>query len=392
MTFAPTGGPSPPEAFAAPSLLVIEDGSSNIHKLPESGEIVIGRAKDATLRLADEAVSRQHARLSLRPNGAYIEDLGSHNGVRVNGERILNGKELNSGDVISICGVTLVFQRPRYGVLVRPIHDSVTPLRQRLEEEVMRAAQTHRALSLVVLRLEASVSQRRALLIPTLSRVLRVIDVVAWEGESCLWVLLPELDEREASATAARLVTATESLSSAVRAGTATCPADGVEADALFAGARAALAAAPPGEVRSAANTMTTLRIGDRSIVVADPAMLRLYVLIERLAQGELPVLIHGETGSGKELAAQALHWYSKRRTARLLSINCAALPESLAESELFGYEKGAFSGAATSKIGYLEAAPGQCARAAKCHGVRGNGRDRIAAGAGAPAGEHPGR
>jgi len=185
------------------------------------------------------------------------------------------------------------------------------------------------------------------------------METVAWEGEAILWVQLPELDEQDVSALGAQLVAATRQFSPEVRAGTATCPADGFAADVLLAGARAALTAASAGEVRTAATTMTTLRIGERSILVADPAMLRLYALIERLAQGDLSVLIHGETGSGKELAAQALHAYSRRHSARLVSINCAALPENLAESELFGHEKGAFSGAATSKSGFIETAHG---------------------------------
>ena len=87
--------------------------------------------------------------------------------------------------------------------------------------------------------------------------------------------------------------------------------------------------------------------------------MLRLYSLLERLAASDLPVLIHGETGTGKELAAQVLHARSPRRDKRLVSINCAALPESLAESELFGHERGAFSGAVATKVGLLEAAHG---------------------------------
>jgi transcriptional regulator with GAF, ATPase, and Fis domain len=70
-------------------------------------------------------------------------------------------------------------------------------------------------------------------------------------------------------------------------------------------------------------------------------------------------VLVHGETGVGKELAAAALHAWSPRRRARLVALNCAALPEPLLESELFGHERGAFTGAAGVKEGYLEAAAG---------------------------------
>jgi hypothetical protein len=70
-------------------------------------------------------------------------------------------------------------------------------------------------------------------------------------------------------------------------------------------------------------------------------------------------VLITGETGAGKESAAFAVHHWSKRAKARFVAVNCAALPETLIESELFGYEKGAFSGAEKAKPGLLELASG---------------------------------
>jgi DNA-binding NtrC family response regulator len=73
----------------------------------------------------------------------------------------------------------------------------------------------------------------------------------------------------------------------------------------------------------------------------------------------ELPVLVSGETGVGKENAALALHLWSPRAAHPFVVVNCAALPESLVESELFGHEKGAFSGATSAKAGYLESAAG---------------------------------
>jgi DNA-binding NtrC family response regulator len=99
--------------------------------------------------------------------------------------------------------------------------------------------------------------------------------------------------------------------------------------------------------------------LGDRAVVVADPAMRHVYTQLERLAPSELSVLILGETGTGKELAAAAVRFWSRRRDKPMVAINCAALPDTLAESELFGYERGAFSGAAAAKPGLLESAPG---------------------------------
>jgi two-component system, NtrC family, response regulator len=92
-------------------------------------------------------------------------------------------------------------------------------------------------------------------------------------------------------------------------------------------------------------------------IITRDPAMLRICRTIEKLAPTSATVLILGESGTGKELFARALHDLSPRRDLRFVAINCAAIPENLLESELFGYEKGAFTGAAKQTLGKIETA-----------------------------------
>lgn len=93
--------------------------------------------------------------------------------------------------------------------------------------------------------------------------------------------------------------------------------------------------------------------------VVVAPMMHRLYSVLDVVAPTSLSVLILGETGVGKEGIAETLHERSPRASAKCVKLNCAALPESLLEAELFGYEKGAFTGATTSKPGLFEAASG---------------------------------
>ena len=87
--------------------------------------------------------------------------------------------------------------------------------------------------------------------------------------------------------------------------------------------------------------------------------MLKLYDHVHKVAPTNATILIQGETGTGKELVAKAIHEESRRADQPLICINCAAIPETLIESELFGYEKGAFTGANTSRMGLIEAADG---------------------------------
>ena len=85
--------------------------------------------------------------------------------------------------------------------------------------------------------------------------------------------------------------------------------------------------------------------------------MREVYKSIGRNADSDATVLVSGETGVGKELVARALHQYSKRKEDPFIAINCAALPENLLESELFGYEKGSFTGADSTRPGCFEQA-----------------------------------
>jgi two-component system response regulator FlrC len=100
-------------------------------------------------------------------------------------------------------------------------------------------------------------------------------------------------------------------------------------------------------------------RSAERAIVTRDPLMQRMLTLAEQVADSRAAVLIQGESGTGKELLARFIHARSQRREGPFRAINCGALPESLLESELFGYEKGAFTGAFGRKTGIFEQAQG---------------------------------
>src|SRR5262249_31499657 len=91
--------------------------------------------------------------------------------------------------------------------------------------------------------------------------------------------------------------------------------------------------------------------------VIASEAMTRVLEIVRKVARAPVTVLITGETGTGKEIIARAIHHHSLRCTKPWVDVNCGALPERLIESELFGHEKGAFSGADSAKAGMFELA-----------------------------------
>ncbi|WNC09266.1 sigma-54-dependent transcriptional regulator [Pseudomonas coleopterorum] len=113
--------------------------------------------------------------------------------------------------------------------------------------------------------------------------------------------------------------------------------------------------ASKPGADKPAAQNAN----GDIGIIGSCPPMQDLYSKIRKVAPTDSNVLIQGESGTGKELVARALHNLSKRAKAPMISVNCAAIPETLIESELFGHEKGAFTGASAGRAGLVEAADG---------------------------------
>ena len=336
-------------------LLILEGSTSAVYPLPRSGNLVIGRSPEAGVVIRDLSVSRQHAEVVLERGEARIVDLGSHNGVRLNGEQVTGARPLQSGDVVMLGDVTLVFhsgERPRPA---RPILSAVE-LRSRLTGELERVLHYERALS--VLALDPGPGSAPVTdLVGAANDPLRLIDFVGLAGGSLLLVVLPELDAEEASAVGEQLLEVLRPLAPGVRAGLSSAPRDGLDAEVLLGSARiAALTAPANGLLTSAASHR--LSIGDRSIVVADPAMVQLFELLRRLAASSLPVLVHGETGSGKENAAWAVHQWSGR-TGPFVALNCAAVPETLADAELFGHERGAFSGADRPRAGRIEQSSG---------------------------------
>ncbi|MCR5874841.1 sigma-54 dependent transcriptional regulator [Phenylobacterium sp. J426] len=128
-------------------------------------------------------------------------------------------------------------------------------------------------------------------------------------------------------------------------------------ADAIRAGAKEFIPLPPEAELIAA--VLSAVSDDNRPMVVRDPAMQQVIGLADQVAGSDASILITGESGSGKEVIARYVHQKSRRAAKPFISVNCAAIPENLLESELFGHEKGAFTGALARRIGKFEEANG---------------------------------
>jgi DNA-binding NtrC family response regulator len=111
--------------------------------------------------------------------------------------------------------------------------------------------------------------------------------------------------------------------------------------------------------MRVVMETPNNVKLDEDRMIGRNPKMQEIYKQIGQVAATDVPVLIRGESGTGKELVARAVYQHSRRSDKSFLTVNCAAIPEALLESELFGYEKGAFTGAVQRRIGKFEQASG---------------------------------
>src|SRR5262249_3898501 len=128
-------------------------------------------------------------------------------------------------------------------------------------------------------------------------------------------------------------------------------------AKAIRAGAREYISLPPEPELIAA--VLAAFCDDERPMIAEDAAMKQVIALADQIAASEASILITGESGAGKEVVARYVHKKSRRKDAPFIAVNCAAIPEALLESELFGHEKGAFTGAVARRIGKFEEADG---------------------------------
>jgi DNA-binding NtrC family response regulator/pSer/pThr/pTyr-binding forkhead associated (FHA) protein len=328
------------------SLLAVGRDAQVCVPLPRSGALCIGRAESADVRIPDPAASRFHARLLVNPDGFVIEDMNSANGTYVRDQRIPSGRSLPlaPGEAIGI-GATLLTVQRNTAAFVTPGLVTHCQFDARLVEECARAETLRRSFAL--LRIDATASPAPDNIETVLAGSLRTGDVGATYSPGKFEVLLVDTAPSAVDGLVEQIRHALTSAAIEATFGIAFCPADGSSPGEIFAKACA--------RVREGRNAGQERQ----GVVIRNPKVRQLHEIAERAAVGTITVLIYGETGVGKELLAESIHAHSSRASGPMVAVNCAALSETLLESELFGHEKGAFTGAVAARKGLFEAASG---------------------------------
>ncbi|MCU1279864.1 MAG: uncharacterized protein JWM53_3410 [bacterium] len=318
-------------------LVVYGPGSFTAYPLPPAGTLTLGRSTSADVLLDDPQASRLHARLHLG-DAMELEDLGSANGTKCRNVPLppSERRPLSTGDVFAI-GASLLVVQAGAGPLFLWTEGAFT---DRLARECADAAAAHRALVLFHIATDEVTPA------PPVEDVLRGTlgphDVVAALEPHHFDIVVPRLSSAAATELGERLCRQLRELGFTPRLTQAAYPTEGTTAAALLRRVRGDSASASP-----------------PAVVPPSPSMARLEALVARVAPGNINVLLLGETGVGKEVMAERIHEQSPRAKSPLLRLHCAALSESLLESELFGHERGAFTGAVKTKRGLLETADG---------------------------------
>ena len=383
-----------------PRLVVVAGPSRGAQVALEAEEVVLGRDSACGVCLPDATLSRRHAALSSTPAGWRLRDLGSLNGLRVNGTSTAEHL-LAPGDRIELGSSVLVYDEGEAwgeGAAAPPEPQAVSTIRLPLasarfagDVAAPDGRRTERSLTLLLsagrrFAVERSEAGLARALLAAASEAVAAPDgavLLADEGnllhEAAAWHpgagsrVVPRdtaddaLGRREATAlrldgghgAAVPILRGEERLGVLCLAGAA-APLPEDDLQLLF------------GLCTSAGSSLALVRHlawleGERQRLEAatddeelrgdSPAIARVRALLARAAASDASVLLAGESGTGKELAARALHARSARRDGPFVAVNAAALVDTLVESELFGHERGAFTGAVARRRGRLEAA-----------------------------------
>ncbi len=325
-------------------LRVAAPGSLLSFPLPNEGEICVGRGLNADLRVPLPDMSRRHCTLKWTDKGLTLCDMGSSNGTVLRGEKLsanewtkLSLREpIVIGDAVLIVHEGSVTDAPRRLVG----HEAFEAA---LEAHIGTFAKTHEPFGVCAIELTSEAAWSDFVV-----GLVSKNDVVGFLSESAIRLLLVNRTPGELDVLAGFLAKSLTQFNPARKVEMRACPRDGNTMASLYSGVRT--------RARDVASRETRR---PSAPVVVSAAMRKVYSLIDEVAPTPTSILILGETGVGKDVLARSIHQKSDRVAAPLVGLNCAALPESLLESELFGYERGAFTGAVTSKQGLLESAEG---------------------------------
>jgi len=336
------------------SLVVYHGEAVKVMPLGEGPGLVVGRAWPSDVVVDDPSLSRQHARFTREREGIRVTDLGSTNGTHQHGERI-ETTMLGPGDAVTLGSVTVSVNLTASSA---PLLDGIEPYERffaHLSDELVRARTFRRPLALLMIKALGRDDAHVSGWAPRLRNTLRPVDRMALWGQGAVLALLVETDRVRARTVASALVDGDRDGEPTLLCGAAL---SGASAGALIDRARSLARQATRRSRVLLEDDKRARTVTDRP-VFASPKMLALADLAKRVAASSIPVLVRGETGSGKEVIARAIHQASPRRDARMRSLNCGAIPHTLLESTLFGHEKGAFTGADRQTPGVFEQADG---------------------------------
>jgi DNA-binding NtrC family response regulator len=335
-----------PGAGNQPFLLVLGPDLFSTYLLPAHGELVVGRSADAQVFIDDPLLSHRHARFSVG-DGYVVEDLGSRNGTFLRQERLAERTpvQLEPGEAVAMGSCLLVLQAAPLAPRARRAV-SYGFFRLRLDEELARARYdaTRR---FCVARVLAGSGASLDLTQQLAEQVLRPFDTVSLFAPDEYAVLFSATLPDEARSLVSQWCLALNARGIEARSGFARYPEDGRTAAELEAHC-----------LRVLRPQSASLELHEGS-APRSASMRALHQRAERIAHSQLSVLITGESGTGKDVLARFIHTRSARASRPFQVINCAALPEDLLEAQLFGHERGAFTGAVRAQKGLIEAAEG---------------------------------